>query len=189
MLEQLIGSNTMFGTLETQVLLRMFGFLGFTLIVLWALSPLGGQASLRLLNVEQGLLTGGNEIRYYSTNQTSMYNASLLDSSGTLFNGEAFVSGLYASSLLSANKTKSDPVDSWGNLRVPRIQSLDPKEGSDGWRKVPPGHQDYYSLMSLPLVNVFTTEMPPTAQVNFSIESAYMNWNCHSISNESFQGA
>ena len=44
-----MGSLTIFGTVELQVMLRTFDMLGIGLILLWALSPLGGQASLRLL--------------------------------------------------------------------------------------------------------------------------------------------
>jgi hypothetical protein len=49
-LDELLGSASLFGTEETQFLLRSCSIAGVLLFVLWALSPVGGQASLRLVS-------------------------------------------------------------------------------------------------------------------------------------------
>ena len=51
-LEQLLGSRTIGSTFLTLVSLRLYNFLGLLLVVLWALSPLGGQATLRTPSFE-----------------------------------------------------------------------------------------------------------------------------------------
>lgn len=45
-LEQLVGSQTVYGAVWVQVVLRNFNVLGVFLVLLWLVSPLGGQASL-----------------------------------------------------------------------------------------------------------------------------------------------
>ena len=49
-LGQLLGSTSVFDTVVTQLKFRNIGFIGAGLIILWALSPIGGQASLRVLD-------------------------------------------------------------------------------------------------------------------------------------------
>ena len=172
-----MGSRTLFGTIESQVLLRVFGFLGFSLLFLWALSPLGGQASLRLLSVQSDTTNSTIQVRYMSTNQTTI----LFGASASMY--LPFVTSLYSSSLLSAKQLGALPSDPWGNIKIPRIESLDPDEGPNGWRTVPPSHQDYSSFIGLPLINVSTS-----GQVTFSMESAYLNWNCLAVTEASLNG-
>ncbi len=52
-LEELHGSGSIFGVVETQFLLRTRSVTGVALFALWTLSPAGGQASLRLLDVHR----------------------------------------------------------------------------------------------------------------------------------------
>ena len=50
-LEYLLGSRTVFSAVTTPLKLRSMSALAPFLILLWALSPLGGQASLRLVEI------------------------------------------------------------------------------------------------------------------------------------------
>ena len=50
LVEQLLGSNTISGALVTQAKLQAFNILGLFIVVLWCLSPLGSQASLRVVS-------------------------------------------------------------------------------------------------------------------------------------------
>jgi hypothetical protein len=51
LLEQLFGSTTVASTLKTQLMLRQYNFVAVLLLLLWSLSPLGGQGVLRLITV------------------------------------------------------------------------------------------------------------------------------------------
>ena len=91
-------SLTIFGTIELQFLLRTFDILGISLVLLWALSPLGGQASLRLLETgtrpfsstqfisylnpeaESILVHGGDTVQKIGLNINVLYIAALFTS-------------------------------------------------------------------------------------------------------------
>ncbi|KAF1913889.1 hypothetical protein BDU57DRAFT_541261 [Ampelomyces quisqualis] len=50
-LELLMASQSVWGTVESHILMRRMTIVGANLLFLWSLSPLGGQASLRLLEI------------------------------------------------------------------------------------------------------------------------------------------
>jgi hypothetical protein len=58
LIDQLLGSTTIFQTIVIQTQLRAPGIVGITLVFIWALSPLGGQATLRTL---------GHKLQYTTT--------------------------------------------------------------------------------------------------------------------------
>lgn len=66
-----MGSLTIFGAIELQVLLRTFDLLGVSHVVLWALSPLGGQASLRLLDTGVQRAVTNQTLRYLDSDSQS----------------------------------------------------------------------------------------------------------------------
>jgi len=73
-LELLLASQTVWGTFESQVLLRRFTVFGAHLTLLWCLSPLGGQASLRILETAtEARVEGGLPILYLPTGSMSSY--------------------------------------------------------------------------------------------------------------------
>lgn len=51
MLEQLLGSQSIYRAISTQIRMHAYNPLGILLLMLWALSPLGGQASLRVISI------------------------------------------------------------------------------------------------------------------------------------------
>ncbi|KAI5791799.1 hypothetical protein DFH27DRAFT_655193 [Peziza echinospora] len=55
-LEQLLGSSTFGGAILTHSSLRLIRFSTIALIFIWALSPLGGQASIRMFSIGPGEL-------------------------------------------------------------------------------------------------------------------------------------
>lgn len=50
-MEQLLRSQALFGVIRTQFLLNDWNLKAILIILLWALSPLGGQGTLRLISV------------------------------------------------------------------------------------------------------------------------------------------
>jgi hypothetical protein len=70
---------------------------------------------------------------------------------------------------------KQGPEDAWGNVKVPRIESLDPSAaGSDGWIPFSTGNVDAFSsLLGLPVVG-----LPSNGSANFTAESSYLTLSC-----------
>src|SRR6266536_88030 len=100
-LEQLIGSTALFGTLKTQFQLSAWNYRAILLILLWALSPLGGQGNLRLISVEDRPVSTESPVWFLMTN-----------GNGSLFNGDTGpqidpVNAIYLTSLIAPNETQS----------------------------------------------------------------------------------
>jgi hypothetical protein len=65
-LEQLLRSKSVASTVVMHLSLRIFGILGSLLTILWALSPLGSQASLRIIAVTNAVPSSTVDLRYLS---------------------------------------------------------------------------------------------------------------------------
>lgn len=170
-LEQLMGSHTLFSTLETHFFLHSFGPLGVGLVLLWALSPLGGQSSLRLLDTTQHPLISSAELQYLSSNQsTSFTHTKFLYTAGIAINP------IYTASLLAPESTRLSSMDTWGNVKIPIYEKLANRPASGNpWLPVT-GNATYSSLLGLPLVR-----RPDSYSLNFTVESTYFNLECQSL--------
>ena len=170
-----MGSLTIFGTVELQILLRTFNVLGIGLVLLWALSPLGGQASLRLL--ETGRQPNGSIQNVSYLNPEA---ASILAQGGDIISSLGFeVNALYLAALLTPPAGQASAVDTWSNVKIPMIESLEStsKSDVDGWFSVSAGNTSYASLVGLPIDGI-----RKVGSYHFSVESLYMKLDCPTIS-------
>ncbi|KAI9794119.1 MAG: hypothetical protein M1835_006800 [Candelina submexicana] len=168
-LEQLNGSRTFYGTLETHFSLQSFNFLAIGLIVLWTLSPLGSQASLRVLMVSDRSSPFTRALSYLSTNQTSV-----LADQNNVDSYRFAVDSLYSASLLPAGSNGYSGIDMWGNVKIPLYESLDSTGVSSGsWLSVDKSNTTYSSLVGIPI-----TDLPRRGQATISIESSYFVFAC-----------
>ncbi|KAM0230831.1 hypothetical protein ACHAPO_008887 [Fusarium lateritium] len=182
LLEQLIGSRTVGSTFTTQISLGKVNILGLVLLLIWAFSPLGSQSVLRMLDSRLVQVNTDSGVTYFSTDAESQL-ASDLPNGQESGEGQAIAFGymksMFTSLFLTSAASKSDPMDLWGNLKIPNLGITD-----DDWHDVPsgPGPDSYSALIGLPIVNV------TTGNVTFSIESSYLNLECYNmtISNTSF---
>lgn len=179
-LELLLASQTVWGTFESQVLLRRFTVFGTHLILLWCLSPLGGQASLRILETATvARVEGSQPILYLPTGGMSSYGME----NGVLASGDAATSlaainALYSANLLAPLSVKSSDEDTWGNLKIPWLPiSEDAPSQSGTWNVVSDltSADNYSSLVGLPIAGL--TRKPQTLQ-QFTYEYAYMDLKC-----------
>lgn len=170
----MMASQSVWGTVESQLLMRRLTVVGIHLLFLWSLSPLGGQASLRLLQTADLPQYTSAKLRYLTTGPGgSMWGL------GTIYDGgQGFrdVNALYGASLFAPNTVKSGPQDAWGNVKIPSLESLNASEhDADGWFTVPTitSAEGYSSLIGLPVVG-----RPLDADANFSLESTYISARC-----------
>lgn len=179
-LELLLASQTVWGTFESQVLLRRFTVFGTHLTLLWCLSPLGGQASLRILETAtEAWVEGSQPVVYLPTGGMSSYGME----NGVLASGDAATSlaainALYSANLLAPLSVKSSDEDTWGNLKIPWLPLSDDEPSQSGtWSAIPnlTSADNYSSLVGLPLADL--TRKPQTLQ-EFTFEYAYMDLKC-----------
>jgi hypothetical protein len=118
------------------------------------------------------------DVRYLDTGPLgNMYASSaVIDSNDVEAQAKGLpltMGALYEASLMQDSLTKRGPVDNWGNVKIPRVDQLDPSlADADGWIEVgnTTSVEAYYSLLGLPFVNL------PGADgiVEFNVESVYV---------------
>lgn len=170
-----MASQSVWGAVESQLLMQRLTFVGANLLFLWALSPLGGQASLRLMKRNDRLTYSNTKLRYLSTGP-----AATMWATETTFgeNGRlADTAALYGSVLLAPQTVKTGPQDLWGNVKIPSLEALNSSiPDSDGWISMPSSVSSpevYSSLVGLPVVGLMSN-----SSSIFNLESTYLSLAC-----------
>lgn len=173
-LEQLMGSLSTGSILSTIYSLRSLNFLTVALVTMWALSPIGGQASLFLLGTELESVFSSDQVDYFDTNgNTTFFGA---DYSTVL----PELNALLLSSLMTPNSIKSSNHDLWGNVKVPNLAQAGVKNSnSSGWIPVSNGPVDTISYTSL--LGVAITNDSAPGNTTFLMETSYVAVTCFSI--------
>lgn len=124
------------------------------------MSPLGGQATLRILDTELRPVIFWQEVQYISTRSHLGFQGADTDNSFS-----AILMGMYFSSLMSPNTVKNSSLDLWGNVKIPYLISDEVE-----WTGVPEQLDPslYSSILGVPLFNI------PLGNVIFSMESTYI---------------
>ncbi len=136
------------------------------LLGLWSLSPLGGQASLRLLQRGQSTNSTSMTLRYLSTGPaTTVFASSLAHHS---------LAELRVA-IGTSDEVMARQEDVYGNVKIPRYEALPPTENADGWRTVPPElkSEDYSAILGL-RVDGLRRGM----ETRFNVESTYLTAEC-----------
>ncbi len=174
-LEELVGSGSLFGTVETQLLLRSCSATGVLLFVLWALSPVGGQAALRLLDVRP---VASESVRtlWYLAQGREPETAFLKPTHMT--HRRDTIASLYQASLLAPEAVLQGPEDTWGNVKIPYFEKLNASATDrDGWVAVPASNVTYSSLLGVPVTGLLPEDADVNAS-NFRLETEYYKLDC-----------
>ena len=203
-LGQLMGSQTVFGTLKSFFLLRPSFAWTAALISVWAFSPLGSQASSRVANLAPNVTKGIHT--YYFQNPSFEYDVALTNlqmDNPHWKTGRAFVGVLYGASMFNpeagmqySNGTspefdnlndrlggtdvtsKITTQDMWGNVRIPdptSLSSYSESKMAEGF-DVPYQSQviDYVSLIGVPVQGITSNF---TGNTSFTIRANYQGFN------------
>ncbi|OCK84634.1 hypothetical protein K432DRAFT_422421 [Lepidopterella palustris CBS 459.81] len=170
-LEQLIGCQSLFAALERLFALRAFSLVGIIMTLVWLLSPLGGQAALRLMSTAPDMVQTNGTVYFLNPNA---YTDSALLGASAVNSARATFTSIFLASLLSSVKYQNTPMDLWGNVKIPAINSISGPADSGGWLDVNhSANVTYASLIGIPVANV-----PSTGTSNFSLTSRYFSVNC-----------
>jgi hypothetical protein len=173
LLDHLIGCTTITNTVTTQFGLGQIRLVGILLIVLWALSPIGGQASLRVITFETAPVGSSTTLQYMEMN--SSYVPYMAADTGSQLSP---VDALFLSALAAPPSIKASSSDNWGNLKIPMLETL-PGDQAGGWLTVRGDQQNpivYSSLLGIPVANI-----PSRGNSAFSIETSYWILNCPTL--------
>ncbi|KAI9170571.1 hypothetical protein HJFPF1_00039 [Paramyrothecium foliicola] len=175
-LDLLASSTTVGGAITAQVALRSVSILGFALIVVWALSPIGGQASLRIL--AKGPEATTVPLRYLLPS-TSIFSWT----GGThAKRRKPLVNSMWFSLLLGSQESRTATVDIWNNVKIPMIEPLEDDQTADdgGWYRVLGNTTEYASLAGVPL-----SPQPNTSvMLTFPLETWYWTLDCYNLTSD-----
>ncbi|EPE33299.1 hypothetical protein GLAREA_06311 [Glarea lozoyensis ATCC 20868] len=172
LLERLIGSRTVFSTIETQLRFGVFSFLSLGLVGLWLLSPFGSQASLRMLSTALVSQEQNSNVTFFNTWQPTFAGKTEFESGWF-----ASFATLFSAAILAPVVVKTGTQDLWGNVKIPLLSSLSNlSPDKDGYHHIPETFTPTYSsLFGIPTSDI------PVGNITFSIESTYLELVCSNI--------
>ena len=171
-LEQLLGSQTVFGTIWVQVTLRNLNALGVVLVLLWLISPLGGQSSLRLIAKDAEV--DEENVTFASLDPTNTTSSFTQGFAQTL--SGASINALYVGCLVAPLSIKDGAQDTWGNVKIPTFETYNHTIDDGGYAKVPEDDVDWASLLGQPVAGLETRY-----DSNFTLRSWYHDLECSNL--------
>lgn len=174
-LELLNGSQNLLAAFERAVLLPGLGFLSIVVMLLWALSPVGGQSALRVLS-RKSLSSSDTTIVHYFNSTGTRNDAGAWTSPTTFEYYESSINAIFQASITSLERVKGRDI--WGNIKIPVLQympSYTAGLSSDGWYDF--DENDYDSPYSS-LTGIVVSRLKQDRETNFYIESSYFNLTC-----------
>lgn len=149
------------------------------LLLIWALSPLGGQGSLRLMYRANATAIDTQGLRYLDSGPVGNVFAY---SWATVSNDGAYplsMRDIYMTALMQSKDTRTGPLDQWGNVKIPRLPDANTSNADpDGWYSVQnstAAPEDYISLLGVPIIGLSEIH---AAKINFTIETIYVDLSC-----------
>ncbi|CAH0002394.1 unnamed protein product [Clonostachys byssicola] len=184
-LEQVLGSQSFAGALERLLFVRTQVQMGAIILIIWAMSPLGGQAGLRMVSTSKGSsnITGR---AWYLQPGSHQSRFGLLEIEGAT-KGNMFA--LYSSSLLSSSKQRRSPSDLWDLPKVPQwtaassessLRDIDTDALVDG-------EAEYISLLGTKIQGLDVTAS--NVFYSFLITTPYIDLNCSANTGISFEAS
>lgn len=172
-LEHVLGSQSLVATIGHAITLRTLDILTLTLLIFWALSPLGGQSVLRLIHETNSTIIENRSVFYSNVDAASQLSGSILDKD--LYNrGNAVVS----TALMTAENLEWTPEDAWSHPKIPRFEDLEQAASENStdrpWYTV--DANGTYSYASLAGINVMN--LAEKGSTNFTVPYEYMYFTC-----------
>ncbi|KXG47219.1 uncharacterized protein PGRI_010890 [Penicillium griseofulvum] len=167
LVEQCLGSQTITGAILTQIRLRAVNLLAIFTVLLWCLSPLGSQASLRVISIVHSYPGNSIDLTTLRTFIPYQYGYGQGIAEAVTSVANPMIASLSAASLL-ANRNQ----DLWGNIRFPVIENLE--TNNTNWMNVPENdNMTYASLVGVPVIG-----LPSSGNTSFTLPGSYLSISC-----------
>jgi hypothetical protein len=181
LVEQLIGSQSLAGTVERLFQLRLFNIFGICVTLLWLLSPLGSQMSLRLLTKTDVELTSESSVQYFDTSR----NGGIDEATSAFSDGyqrssvRPVLTLLISANMLSSRAVLESPVDQWNNVKVPLLDEIlsSTKAAANPWIPV----ENMWNKTWVSLSGLMVADIPKTGISTFIVETSFLNVSCSDV--------
>jgi hypothetical protein len=174
-IDRLLGSMTIVQTFLTQIQMRSWSLLGLLILAIWSLSPLGSQASLRIIGSTVQPTDTNRQIQYVDT-RANPYQGSgdVMGTAGTSEQANA----IFTAVILGRPSNSSASIDTWGNVKIPWIERMDRSTADPkGWYPIPQlnSSDDFTSLIGIPSSAI---SFIGNSTTSFAIQTSYWNLSC-----------
>ncbi|RSM15397.1 hypothetical protein CDV31_004987 [Fusarium ambrosium] len=169
-LEYLLRSRTTFSAITSPLVLKSVNLITPVIIIFWALSPLGGQAALRVLDTVPNAHKQPWNCSYLEVRPelSPVYGAD-----GSVANSTVIAT--FAAALATPPESKEGKLDIWGNVKIPMIE---PYLGVDvdKWFTLKDSFDVYSSLVGLPVKPL--EPFHPAFNYTFRVNTSYITTSC-----------
>jgi hypothetical protein len=160
------------GALATAINLRSIDHLSVALLVVWSLSPIGGQSSLRLLQTTNSTVSNGGVV-FYADHQAPFFYQGLTG-------WEAVVPAILSASLMASETLENRTSDLWNHPRIPRIDEIEDTNSS-------PSPDEMWTDLSNNNTNLTYSSwtginiqgLRPDRNSDFSVKHSYIYLDCN----------
>ncbi|KAM0426324.1 hypothetical protein ACHAPT_008364 [Fusarium lateritium] len=171
-LEFLLSSRTVFSTIASPMALSAVSAMTPLLFALWALSPLGGQAALRVTGTAPSTHLNPWSGRYVEFRGDLPFQAG---ADGVPHSLPAVIA-TFGAALASPNDVKIAGQDSFGHVKIPMIERVSNFPDDDGWVDVSDGSAVYSSLSGLPIAS--NEPFGRSSNFSFNLTTSYILADC-----------
>ncbi|KAI4283305.1 MAG: hypothetical protein L6R38_002251 [Xanthoria sp. 2 TBL-2021] len=178
LLEQLVGSQSLGATVERFILLGRFDIPGAIVVLLWFLSPLGSQMSLRLLALTSVDIISQTPVQYFNTTTPagSTDINSMFDSANTLRYARMSLTAFVSANMLASTDVLKSPVDQWNNIKVPRLDAMaySADASNNPWVPIANGSTMTWASLS----GLMIQGLNASGNSTFIIQTSYIDVTC-----------
>ncbi|KAF3022634.1 hypothetical protein E8E14_013960 [Neopestalotiopsis sp. 37M] len=179
-LEQIASSQSLSSALEKAFTVRSMHLLPLLILLIWALSPLGGQSSLRLLNESQDSIVTHSTVYYTNPD----YQESVFDSGSGTIDYKTMVNIVYSSALFSVPSKRAALVDPWERPKLRQFTNATTDGPDLNWQEFNQDSndlsgEDFASLLGMSIEGLRTDD--PTLIFDFKVNSSYMDVECERV--------
>ncbi|GLB06537.1 hypothetical protein AtubIFM57258_001847 [Aspergillus tubingensis] len=171
LLQRCLGSQSISSAVLTQIQLGLLDFGAIMIVFLWSLSPLGSQASLRVISI---VARNSSSPRNLTTINT--FTAYQYGNAEGLAEAQRIVVYPTVAVIMAAPLLEKRNQDLWGNVRFPMLeneQSLWDTTGHE-WTAMPEENNlTYASLVGTPVGN-----LADAGNTSFTLPGSYLYINC-----------
>ena len=162
-------SRTFFAAVTAQFSFRAFNLTALILLTSWIFSPLGSQASLRLVSVGRQVTSDSGLVSHVDTITNQVF-----DSDSGVSSLLTSLKPSYISSVLGPTSVKNGTMDLFGNVKIPWLLD-DAEVDANGWTTLSESNLtegSYSSLVGVPIAALANRNS------TFVVETTYMNLDC-----------
>ncbi|KAL3293811.1 hypothetical protein RB213_015883 [Colletotrichum asianum] len=188
-LEYLLNCRTVFSAFTTPMSLRAANRLTPLLIILWALSPLGGQAALRVMEMVPSTAT--EPWLFQNLEFMSAFRHSGPQSSAG-FSLLPSIQSAFVTALGTPADIKAEPQDLFGNIKIPMVEAFqslhqmeddnrqdDNRQNNDGWYQLDSKSATSTVWSSIAGIPVATLGgLSSKSNYSFAFETSYIYADC-----------